>query len=88
MASLRERAIAYLRDDRELREPASTGIGTGRNIVDLAAEVRTKRPETPGAGSVFNSGKSNEGHGKVKGKGFFGRLKQMAVSKGKAMDSA
>ena len=79
MASLREKAMAFLRDDREPKE---------RNIVDLAAEVRDRdrereaRPNTPGVGTMGGGGRGGvEGHGKAKG--FFGRLKGMVVGKPK-----
>ena len=79
MASLRERAIAFLRDDREPKET--------RHIVDLAAEVRERRPDTPGTTSVLNLGKGGiEVQGKKKG--FLGRLKGMVNGKGKAADNA
>jgi protein-serine/threonine kinase len=81
MASLRERAIAFLRDDREPKESKETG----RHIVDLAAEVSTKRiparPGTPGAGSTLNA---SQGQGKKKG--FFGRLKEMVAGRHKGTE--
>jgi protein-serine/threonine kinase len=89
MASLRERALAFLRD-----EPGTNQVGGNkeRHIVDLAQEVKEKqqrdsrgdtvrsstanqlRPLTPGAGSMLDYGLTGKVEGQKKGR-FFGKLK-------------
>lgn len=83
MASLRERAMAFLRDEREPKEG-----GTGRKIVDLAAEAQKAqpRPNTPGTGSTL--GIDKVGEGVAKKRGFMGRLRGMVGGKGKGTEIA
>ena len=77
MISLKERAMAFLRDDRE-REGAAGGTMKERHIVGLAQEVEKRnskagivgRPGTPGANSVLAASK-----GQGEKKGLFGRFK-------------
>lgn len=88
MASLRERAIAFLRDDHGTKEPGpSANTVSSRNIVDLAAEARVHRPDTPGAASFLNVGRSGT-DAQGKRKGFMGRLKGMVGGKGKVAEPA
>ena len=88
MISLRERAMAFLRDDTH-RDSVGTA-NKERHIVDLAQEVERenarrnsrgdmaipKRPGTP-AGNPNNARVPD-----VKGKGIFGRLKGLVGRKG------
>ncbi|ORX37068.1 hypothetical protein BD324DRAFT_424119 [Kockovaella imperatae] len=79
MVSLRERALAFLRDDKV--ETNASGSTRERNIVDLAQEVErrqsrggeVKRPGTPGGQSILGL-RANGGDGK-RGGGIFGRFK-------------
>jgi hypothetical protein len=83
MASLREKALAFLRDEGNMNGH-NAGSGRERNIVDLAAQETKKvvevrgRPATPSAGSMLLGA-----NGKVeKGKhGFFGKLKGLVGGK-------
>ena len=78
MISLRERAMAFLRDDREREGAAVGGTMRERHIVDLAQEVEKRnskagtagRPGTPGANSVLGMAR-----GQGEKKGLFGRFK-------------
>ena len=85
MASIRERALAFLRDEREPKETT-----TRRQIVDLAVEARHRQAQaisdTPGPNPGIPTGKSNDVHGKRWG--FIGRLKGMVSGKSRAVESS